>query len=300
MPKKILIIVAIVLLSPVLVSAAYNDVALANNAVISSGGYNVTVYGSDTVLKSIVVTSSDFSVVLSAGSVISVMSSDRISLPISSTQTVTSAYYCEATDSLLNVSYSADTTGDTTVTVTPSSGVCGASTSSSVSTGNSNGPVGGGGGGGAYTPVTAPTPTPTPTVTPAVSASGLSATQIDAIISLLTSFGAEQNVIANVRASLAGGSVAGVSGKYNFKIDLKLGSRGNDVKNLQRVLNSNPDTRITSTGSGSPGNETDYLGSMTVKAIQKFQLKYKITSSGSSGYGRVGPATRAKLNELSK
>ena len=46
------------------------------------------------------------------------------------------------------------------------------------------------------------------------------------------------------------------------------------------------------------GNETEYFGSLTEKAVQKFQTKYNIAKSGDSGYGYVGPKTRAKLNEL--
>lgn len=46
---------------------------------------------------------------------------------------------------------------------------------------------------------------------------------------------------------------------------------------------------------------TGYFGPLTLKAVQRFQTKYGIVSSGSpstTGYGRVGPRTRAKLNEL--
>jgi hypothetical protein len=298
MPKKLFLFSALLLLLPVFALAAYNDVTLTNSVVLTVGGHNLNVYGSNAVLQSITVNSSDFSAVLSPGSEITVMSSERISLPMSSTQAVKSGFYCEAADSLLSVSYG-DTTGDTTVTVTPSSTVCGGTTGTTASTG-SNGPVVGGGGGGAYTPIT----TPTPAIVPTAPASGLSSTQVDAIISLLTSFGADQSIIDNVRISLAGAAAAtnaGVSGGgYTFTQDLKLGSRGEYVRNLQKILNSDPETRIASTGSGSPGNETNYFGAMTMKAVQKFQLKYKIAAPGNAGYGKVGPMTRAKLNELTK
>lgn len=81
---------------------------------------------------------------------------------------------------------------------------------------------------------------------------------------------------------------------------LKMGSTGNDVKTLQQFLNASGFT-ITGSGVGSPGNETNYLGQLTVEAIKKFQAKYGIVSSGTpetTGYGSLGPKTRAKLNEL--
>jgi len=71
-----------------------------------------------------------------------------------------------------------------------------------------------------------------------------------------------------------------------------------DVKRLQRLLNSKPDTRLALSGAGSPGNETEYFGPLTEKAVQKFQEKYGIAGPGDPGYGYVGPMTRAKLNEI--
>ena len=71
-----------------------------------------------------------------------------------------------------------------------------------------------------------------------------------------------------------------------------------EVKLLQQSLNSDPDTQVASSGVGSPGSETEYLGSLTEQAVQKFQEKYDIAGAGEPGYGYVGPKTRAKLNEL--
>lgn len=84
-----------------------------------------------------------------------------------------------------------------------------------------------------------------------------------------------------------------------FPSSLKKGMRNNDVKKLQQFLNSDPDTKIISSGLGSPGNETNYFGSLTEKAVKKFQLKYKLVfSENDTGYGYVGPKTRAKLKEI--
>ncbi len=84
----------------------------------------------------------------------------------------------------------------------------------------------------------------------------------------------------------------------SFNRRLIKGVSGDDVKNLQAALNSDADTRIATAGAGSPGNETNLFGSLTMKAVQKFQVKYNIAKEGDEGYGQVGPKTRAKLNEL--
>jgi peptidoglycan hydrolase-like protein with peptidoglycan-binding domain len=46
------------------------------------------------------------------------------------------------------------------------------------------------------------------------------------------------------------------------------------------------------------GQVTGYFGPATLRAVKLFQVKYGIAKSGQAGYGNVGPATRAKLNEL--
>jgi len=49
------------------------------------------------------------------------------------------------------------------------------------------------------------------------------------------------------------------------------------------------------------GEATGYYGAITQKAVETFQTKYNLISSGSpstTGYGLAGPGTRAKLNSL--
>jgi len=79
---------------------------------------------------------------------------------------------------------------------------------------------------------------------------------------------------------------------------LERGMSHPDIKRLQQLLNTDTDTQISQTGVGSPGNETDYFGSLTEKAVQRFQKKYGVAKEGDIGYGYVGPATRAKLGEI--
>ena len=85
-----------------------------------------------------------------------------------------------------------------------------------------------------------------------------------------------------------------------FSQNLQKGSSNEDVRRLQQLLNKDESTRIATEGPGSPGNETTSFGSLCEKAVGTFQVKYHIASPGSPGYGTVGPATRAKLNEFAK
>ncbi len=90
--------------------------------------------------------------------------------------------------------------------------------------------------------------------------------------------------------------------KYIFTTNIRLGDKNAEVLQLQKVLNSNPDTTIAKTGSGSAGSETNYFGKLTKTAVIKFQNKYAseiLTTVGlSSGTGYVGPSTRVKLNKM--
>ena len=74
------------------------------------------------------------------------------------------------------------------------------------------------------------------------------------------------------------------------------GVRGNEVKTLQEFFARSPDIYPE-------GLVTGYFGPLTEVAVKRFQVKYGIVSSGTAattGYGLVGPRTRAKLNELYK
>ena len=80
--------------------------------------------------------------------------------------------------------------------------------------------------------------------------------------------------------------------QFSFTRFLQFGSRHEEIKNLQKLLNS-LGFIIASAGPGSLNNETDFFGPLTVNAVKKFQAKYGIPL-----VGFVGPKTRAKLNEL--
>jgi hypothetical protein len=88
-----------------------------------------------------------------------------------------------------------------------------------------------------------------------------------------------------------------------FTRQLDLGATGADVKSLQQFLNKQGFAVAQPGQPGSAGFETEYFGPATQKALQQFQAAQGIVSTGdplSTGYGRVGPATLKKLNELYK
>lgn len=127
------------------------------------------------------------------------------------------------------------------------------------------------------------------------SAAGLSAGNIAAIIGLLQSFGADAATIANVQASLSGGTPsAPAASTAMFTTTLQVGSTGAQVMKLQQVLNSNPATQIAATGAGSPGKESTYFGNLTKVALMKYQVW-----AGVPATGVVDAATLAKLNGVS-
>lgn len=88
----------------------------------------------------------------------------------------------------------------------------------------------------------------------------------------------------------------------DFSRMLKVGMRGNDVRALQEALNSDAETHVAESGTGSLGNETDYFGPATKRALIRFQEKYRgevLTPIGLvSGTGIFGEKTRAKLTAV--
>src|SRR3989344_2874334 len=79
----------------------------------------------------------------------------------------------------------------------------------------------------------------------------------------------------------------------SFTRDLDIGTMGEDVRVLQQFLNAQG-FMIAESGVGSPGNETDYFGSLTQAALGEFQAANGITPS----VGYFGPKTRAFIAEM--
>lgn len=87
-----------------------------------------------------------------------------------------------------------------------------------------------------------------------------------------------------------------------FATNYHLGDSGDEVWSLQSFLNRNSETRLREFGAGSPGQETNYFGSITFGAVKRFQSLYGQGVLESLGLnaptGYWGPSTRKTANKL--
>ena len=142
---------------------------------------------------------------------------------------------------------------------------------------------GGGGGGGGSAP-SIPSQTPSPSPSPAIPAT-------PAVPGVSPAVPATPSLSAQPSATAL--SVSPV-----FNRSLYIGVINSDVKRLQQLLNLDKDTMVSNSGVGSKGNETNYFGPATEKAVRKFQEKHNIAKQGETGYGVFGPKTQVKMQEI--
>lgn len=121
---------------------------------------------------------------------------------------------------------------------------------------------------------------------PAANAQGVSLSQL---VELFISLG----IISSDKAATARAALSSYTPSYTFTMDLKVGSRGSEVMNLQKTLNMDSSTQVASSGAGSPGNESSYFGNLTKAAVMKYQIL-----KGLSATGMVDASTRAELNRV--
>lgn len=85
-----------------------------------------------------------------------------------------------------------------------------------------------------------------------------------------------------------------------FTRTLTIGDSGEDVRELQKLLNQNVQTRVAVTGDGSLGNETTYFGALTADAVSRYQELYAseiLTPLGlTTGTGLAGTKTLTRIN----
>ena len=161
-----------------------------------------------------------------------------------------------------------------------------------------------------------------PAVTPAPATSGGGGGVISGPLSVGYSAEATTTTVGSTTINISGGQVttqatsSAISGgqaptqatssapatSYQFEHSLQYFDRGQDVLYLQQFLN-NHGSPLTSAGDGSPGNETDFFGALTYRALIRFQDNHPaeiLNPNGlSAGTGFFGPTTRAYINALS-
>lgn len=113
--------------------------------------------------------------------------------------------------------------------------------------------------------------------------------------------------IQTLQAQIAGTTIPqpnSLLSGYTWTRSLTVGATGEDVRKLQQLLNSDPDTRVAVSGAGAPGMETTFFGGATAAAVSKFQVKYRseiLTPSGLvNPTGFFGPSSLAKANALTR
>src|SRR3989344_5421644 len=138
------------------------------------------------------------------------------------------------------------------------------------------------------------------TAMPQAASAALTESQIQAILSLLQSFGADQTVVGNVNSSLRGLPTTGGGGGTiafcpNFTYNLYLGLNDSEteaqVSQLQKFLAQDSSVYPE-------GTITGFYGPLTEQAVKRWQAQQGVVSSGSpdtTGYGVVGSRTREKI-----
>lgn len=276
--------IAILLALPFVAWAAFDDVSLQAGTTlqVSVGGSDIDLNANSGSLEQVTVNAGNLQFILSAGSSISLVSTDKRTFTYNVSNAIVS-FDCTGSQSTLSFSLGQGQSQETVI-VTPiagstcqdpnlSGGGGGGSTSSSSSSSSSQ-------------TTTTTTTTTTTDTTPEPQTTTSSEPTTTTTTATPTTALTPTPISAPVVSPVFSGSLFG-------------GLNNPDVKRLQQLLNSDPDTRLAASGPGSPGNETSYFGSITEQAVQKFQLKYGVVaSSADPGYGYVGPKTRAMLQAV--
>ena len=106
-------------------------------------------------------------------------------------------------------------------------------------------------------------------------------------------FDKDTGIVAGTRGQVV--NTDGSGNAYTFTRNLTVGSTGEDVRELQKILNAEGFT-IAKTGPGSPGNESTYFGLLTKQALIKYQSFYRSELGIVAGTGYFGPVTMKFVN----
>ncbi|MAZ40891.1 hypothetical protein CL654_02140 [bacterium] len=124
--------------------------------------------------------------------------------------------------------------------------------------------------------------------------SSLSNSQITSIITLLTSFNVDQITLETVRRILEGNQ----SQQTTYAIDVsqltgpfQVNQTTPQNRLLQQILAQDPTIYPE-------GLITGYYGTLTTKAVERFQIRHTIAGPDHPAYGYAGPQTRAKMREV--
>ena len=156
---------------------------------------------------------------------------------------------------------------------------------------------GGGGGGGSSSSVPSTTTTTSTATTPSTTAASTDTTTTQTVAPAPTTTSGSQaspyiNGAPPPAVPLGQVPVMQYSIMLNLTHGLGVGSTGEDVRSLQEALATMPDVYPE-------GLVTGRYGALTKAAVGRFQMKYGVVSSESdTGYGYMGPKTRAKLQEV--
>ena len=123
---------------------------------------------------------------------------------------------------------------------------------------------------------------------PLAHAAALTSSQVQSILSLLSSFGADSTTIANVQASLTGSTpvstgTTSTASACSFTKDLTVGSTGAEVTCLQNALKA---------GGYMTANATGYFGALTKAGVIAWQKAAGVTPTA----GYFGAKSRAAFN----
>jgi hypothetical protein len=178
---------------------------------------------------------------------------------------------------------SVGTYSDCTLTVTDSSDNASdplSITSFTISAESSGGGGGGGGGGSSSSKKKVTATTTATTTTPVITTS--SDPEIQRLLTLLAQLRAQLAILLGNTAPAQNTTITR---------DLELGMEGEDVRTLQKYLNTHGYI-ITTTGPGSPNNETTRFGPATHQAVIRYQNAHRTELGIQNGTGYVGEKTR--------